>query len=143
MSKSIYVPGVGQITPAAMRVHKAVSEYDERLYFAKNPVNNDWCVYMKMPHGEEPRIIHGFGYDVPEPGRVIDAIVNKDTLRQGDAWYQKHIIDHNERLRREKAYAKDQQVWDAAERVEHSLRKTEGLTANPNIVSTRKVNKKK
>lgn len=143
MAKSIYVPGIGQVTPGAMRVHKRVNEYDERLSFCKNPVAGDYVVKMSMPHGEPDRIIHGFGYDIPPADYVLEQIIKKDTLRQGQAWFDKTIAEHNAKLKAAKEYARDQQVWDAAERVEHSLRKTEGLAANPNVKSVRNLSKKK
>lgn len=143
MAKSIYVPGVGQITPAARRVHNRVNEYDERLKFHRNATNGDWVVSMSMPHGEPDRIIHGFGYDVPPADYVLEQIIKKDTLRAGIEWFNKKITEHNDRLKAERDYKVDQQTWDAAERVEHGLRKAEGLAASPVIKSTRNMTKKK
>lgn len=107
---------------AAYRVDRAVNEYDERLMFARNDDTGDWCVYIRMPAGEQPYPVVGFGAEIPNVDDVMFRVRGSDTMRHGWAIFneiQKTQDDHKKNLQ----YNADQASEESAEVVEHFLRK--------------------
>lgn len=125
MGVQMYVPGRGNIDLSEYRVDKAVHEYDERLFFARNIQTGQYCIYMKMPHGEPDLPILGFD-DVPHPEDALKRLYHADTLRHGEK-----ILDdmnrHNEKLREAARKQAEDGAEQVAEVVEWASRK-EGLT---------------
>lgn len=89
-AERIWLPGQGVVDLAPMRVHRAVQAYDERLIFGrindqKHPGFGDWCVFVKMPHGQNPVPVLGFGKnEMPEPEEVIRRCDQANTRKHGD-----------------------------------------------------------
>jgi len=118
---SIYIPGHGEMSWDEIRVDRAVKEYDERLFFARNAETWDWCVYIKMPHGEPAYPVLGFGQIVPSTDVVLDKLYRGDTLRHGWKIFdeiQKSQEDYKKQFR----VAADEATEESAEVVEHFLR---------------------
>lgn len=80
---TIHIPGIGETSTESRAVDRAVNEYDERLYFKRNEETGQWCIYMKMPHGEAPYPVFGFD-TMPSPLFAIESLVKADTMRQGE-----------------------------------------------------------
>jgi len=80
MSVRLYVPGQGMVDASAYRVQKAVKEYDERLFFARNTDTGQWCIYLQTERDVEPLPILGFN-EIPDDLEHI-----KKELYKRDAW---------------------------------------------------------
>lgn len=81
-SARIWLPGQGVVDLEPMRVHRAVSQYDERLMFGRHD-NGDWCIFVKMPHGEIPLPVLGFGRELPTPEEAVRRADAANTRRYG------------------------------------------------------------
>lgn len=81
-SAKIWLPGQGVVDLEPMRVHRAVSQYDERLMFGRHD-NGDWCIFVKMPHGEIPLPVLGFGSELPTPEEAVRRADEANTRRHG------------------------------------------------------------
>lgn len=118
---NIYIPGRGELSWDEIRVDRAVKEYDERLFFAKNIETRDWCVFIKMPHGEDPYPVIGFGKEIPPKEVVLEKLYKADTMRHG--WdifnsIQKSQNDFKDNFRKNA----DEATEESVEVVEHFLR---------------------
>lgn len=131
---SLFIPGRGDVNFKALKVDKAVNNYYERLFFARNEANGDWCVFMKMPPGVDPVPVLGFGVDIPDPEFAVKRLWECDTRVHGDRLFDE-MIKSQERYKNEKRYAASQASGDSAERIEHLLRQ---YGKSPVIKSTRK-----
>lgn len=83
MSVKIYVPGKGLVDASMNRVDTAVNEYDERLFFAQNGETGQYCIFLKMPHGEDPLPVLGFD-TIPHPEDALKRLYYADTMRHGE-----------------------------------------------------------
>jgi hypothetical protein len=119
---SIWVPGKGEYDVRAYRVDKAVSEYNERLSFEKNPHTGDWCVFIRMPSPEQPVALMGFEDQIPEPDVVVRRLYESDSLRHGEKIYNE-AVKSQEAFKAHKRYLADQASEESAEVLEHFLRK--------------------
>ena len=81
-SERIWLPGQGVVDMAPMKVHRAVSQYDERLMFGRHE-NGDWCIFVKMPHGKNPLPVLGFGTGLPTPEEAVRRADAANTRRHG------------------------------------------------------------
>jgi len=81
--EKIYIPGRGELHLDEYRVHRAVQEYDERLMFGRNELTGDWCVFVKMPHGEAPVAVIGFGREIPDPAEAVRRADAANTRKHG------------------------------------------------------------
>lgn len=118
----IYIPGHGELSWDEYRADRAVKEYDERLFFARNYDTWDWCVYIKMPYGEPPYPVIGFGREIPPVDVVLKRVYDADTMRHGWKIFdeiQKSQEDYKKALR----VKADEATEESAEVVEHLLRK--------------------
>jgi len=106
---------------AAYKVDYAVRQYDNRLMFARNMDNGDWCIFVRMPNDAEPYPILGFQDTIPEPFEAIDRLKAADTMRHGDRIY-KDMVASQEKYRADLKYTADQAIADSAERTEHMMR---------------------
>lgn len=99
----IWLPGQGVVDLEPMRVHRAVNAYDERLMFGRindesHPGYGDWVIFVKMPHGEAPLPVLGFGKQIPTPEEAVRRADEANTRKHG----QKLLDDfHKERKSRE------------------------------------------
>lgn len=125
MGVQLYVPGRGNIDLSEYRVDKAVNEYDERLYFARNLSTGQWCIYLRTVPSEPDLPLLGFD-EVPHPEDAIKRLYRADTLRHGEK-----ILDemnrHNEKIREQARKDAAEAAEELAEVVEWAHRK-EGLT---------------
>jgi hypothetical protein len=119
---SIYIPGHGELSFAEFKVDRAVREYDDRLFFARNAKTWDWCVYISMPRPEEPYPVIGFGQEVPEVHEVLRRLHNADTMRHGWEIFDE-IQKSQDDFKKKFAYNADQASEESAEVIEHFLRR--------------------
>lgn len=118
---SIYIPGHGEMSFAEARVDRAVRDYDERLFFARNAETWDWCVFIKMPRPEEPYPVVGFGKDIPSVDTVIQRIMAADTMRHG--WQiLDDIVKSQEDYKKKFKDKTDAAGEESAEHIEFMLR---------------------
>ena len=96
-SERIWLPGQGVVDMAPMKVHRAVSQYDERLMFGRHE-NGDWCIFVKMPHGMTPRPVLGFGTELPTPEEAVRRADAANTRKHGEKLL--HDIMADDRRRR-------------------------------------------
>lgn len=106
---------------AAYKVDYAVRQYDDRLMFARNMDNGDWCIFVRMPGDAPPYPVLGFQDSIPEPNEALDRLKAADTMRHGDKIY-KDMIASQEKYRADLKYNADQAIADSAERTEHMMR---------------------
>lgn len=118
----IYIPGHGEMSWDEIRVDRAVKEYDERLFFARNADTWDWCVFIKMPSPEPAYPVLGFGYNVPPVDVVMQRLVAADTMRAGNKIYDDIVKSQND-YRAKLDYAASQASEEASEPVEWLMRK--------------------
>jgi hypothetical protein len=117
----IYIPGHGEMSWEEVRVDRAVKEYDERLFFARNANTWDWCVFVKMPRPEPAFPVIGFGQEVPSVDVVMDKLRRGDLMRNGDRIYN-DIVKSQQDFRKRNRAKGDVASEESAEVVEHFLR---------------------
>jgi hypothetical protein len=66
-----------------LAVDKAVSEYDERLYFEHNPETNQWCIFLKTIPSEPDLPLLGWD-EIPNVDVALRRLYNADSLRHGE-----------------------------------------------------------
>jgi hypothetical protein len=118
----IYIPGHGEMSWDEVRIDRAVKEYDERLFFARNADTWDWCIYIKMPSPEPAYPVIGFGYNVPPVDHVMQRVRAADTMRAGNKIYDDIVKSQND-YRKNLEYEASQASSAAAEPTEWLLRK--------------------
>lgn len=128
--QGILVPGQGIVNMDALRVDTAVREYDERLRFGYNPVNQDWIVYIALPRdyvgahyhidGEPVMPVLGFGGRIPAPSEATRKLYETDAWRHGNKLYEK-MLKHNEQVRKQQAEEAEAEIAEAVERAEHAI----------------------
>jgi hypothetical protein len=119
---NIYIPGQGEKSFDELRIDRAVREYDERLFFARNADTRDWCVYIMMPRPEPPYPVIGFGRELPPVDEVMRLIYRSDTKRHGWQIYDE-IVQSQEDYKKQFRVAADEATEESAEVVEHFLRR--------------------
>lgn len=116
-----FVAGRGMVDSEVLAVDKAVSEYDERLYFDRNQNTGQWCAFLKTPPSEPDLPIFGWDH-IPHPHDAVKRIYQNDALRHGD-----EILDRIDRENAERTRpldeAADQASGQAAEVMEWGFRK--------------------
>lgn len=137
-AQEILVPGRGVINFDALRVDRAVKEYDERLSFGYNPKNEDWVVYIKLPRdfkdawyqieGENVMPVLGVGKEIPIPDAVIKRLWETDAWRNGEEIYD-NMLKHNAAIKAEQNEQADQLNQEVAERIAHVQNHFEGKGA--------------
>lgn len=128
--QGILVPGQGIVNMDALRVDTAVREYDERLRFGYNPVNEDWIVYIALPRdyvgahyhidGNPVMPVLGVGREIPPPSVVTRRLYETDAWRHGNKLYEK-MLKHNEQVRKQQAEEAEAEIAEAVERAEHAI----------------------
>lgn len=129
-TQGILVPGKGIVNVDALRVDTAVREYDERLRFGYNPVNQDWIVYIALPRdyqgahysidGEPVMPVLGFAGRIPQPSEATRKLYETDAWRHGNKLYDK-MLKENERLKKKNAEDAEAEIAEAVERAEHAI----------------------
>jgi hypothetical protein len=119
---SIYIPGHGEMSWDEIRADRAVKEYDERLFFARNADTWDWCVFISMPRPEPPYPVIGFGREIPSVDEVRRRIYNADTTRHGWQIYDE-ILKSQEDYKQGFRHKADEATEESAEVIEHFMRK--------------------
>lgn len=97
-SERIWLPGQGVVDMAPMKVHRAVSAYDERLMFGRHE-NGDWCIFVKMEHGRKPLPVLGFGTEMPTPEEAVRRADAANTRKHGDKLLRDIKADDERRRR--------------------------------------------
>ena len=119
---SIYIPGHGELSFDEYRIDRAVREYDERLFFARNNDTWDWCVFVRMPGSEPAYPVIGFGRELPPLDEVMRLVYRSDTKRHGWQIYDE-IVASQEAYKKKFRDKADEATEESAEIVEHFLRK--------------------
>lgn len=83
-AEKIWLPGQGVVDLGPMKIHRALQAYDERLLFGRNEDNGDWCAFVKMPHGQAPVPVIGFGKELPTPEEAVRRCDAANTRRHND-----------------------------------------------------------
>lgn len=138
---NILVPGKGYVDLDAVRVQRAIQEYDERLHFGFNETNGDWVIYVIMERGSESSLyviddkpawpVIGFGETIPSPEEAITKLRASDTRIHGDK-ILKDMEKHNEGIKREHEDKADDAAGQMAEGLEWANRKL-GTHPSPRI----------
>lgn len=118
----IYIPGHGEMSWDEIRIDRALKEYDERLFFARNADTWDWCVFVRMPSPEPAYPVIGFGYNLPPFEHVMERVKKADTMRVGNRIYD-DIVKSQEAYRKRLDDAASEASSEAAEPTEWLLRK--------------------
>ena len=118
---SIFIPGQGTKSFDELRIDRAVREYDERLFFARNDDTRDWCVFITMPRPEPPYPVIGFGSELPPVEEVMRLVRRSDTKRHGWKIYDE-IVQSQEDFKKQFRVKADEATEESAEVVEHFLR---------------------
>lgn len=120
---TVWIPNKGNWSSSAQRVDTAVREYDERLYFRRNPDTNDWCVYIKTELDAGIPVL-GFGDTIPHPDDALKKLYLTDTMRHGEKLLD-DMNRRNESIRKEKLRGAEEASGEAAEVLEWGHRKME------------------
>jgi hypothetical protein len=118
---SIYIPGHGEMSFDEARIDRAVREYDERLFFARNAETWDWCVFVRMPRPEPAYPVIGFGQELPPVDEVMRRVYRADAHKHGFEIYDE-ILASQEAYKKKYRDAADEASEESAEVVEHFLR---------------------
>lgn len=128
---SIWLPNKGDTNFAALRVDKAVKEYDENLSFGQNNDTGDWCIFL-IRRGEAPLPVIGFGREIPHPEDAIKRLYRADAQRRGNEILDE-INRHNAGLEKVRDDAAQEGEARLAEVAEWALRH-EGRTSHKKVV---------
>ena len=127
----LYIPGMGEVNLEEYRVHRAVQEYDERLMFGRNLDTGDWCIFVKMPHGEDPIAVLGFGTELPAPEEAVRRADAANTRKHGQA-IRERMEAHNEEIREKKRKESEETAEIGAEILDYAYRKA-GVHPAPRV----------
>lgn len=120
---SIYLPGQGLVDIDVARAHAASQEYDRRCSFKRHPESGQWCNFMQMPRGFDPPEVPVKGWDhIPTPDEVKKFLSESDAEKHGDKLRQ-NLNARNEKRKGESRYAQEQKDGEAAEYMDHIIRK--------------------
>lgn len=78
-----FVSGRGMVDSDVLAVDRAVSEYDERLYFDRNLETGQYCIYLRTIPSEPDLPLFGFD-EIPQPLEAVGRLHRADTLRHGE-----------------------------------------------------------
>lgn len=120
MGVQIFVRGLGMVDSECYAVHKAVNEYDARLSFERHPVFGDYCVFMKMPHGQDPLPVFNYGQSIPHHEDAVKRLHQADAVRRGEEILD-NMNQHNEELRVQSALPAEHAEWELAEAMESAF----------------------
>lgn len=105
----------------AYRVDRAVREYDERLMFARNEQTGDWCVFIKMPKGEQPYPVLGFQDTIPEPHQAMERLMAADCMRHGNKIYD-DVMRSQQKVKDDARKVADEARDESVEHIEFMMR---------------------
>lgn len=134
VTTSIWLPQKGDTNFAALRVDKAVREYDEQLSFGRNNDTGDWCIFL-LRRGEAPLPVIGFGSEIPHPEDAIKRLYRADAQRRGNEILDE-INRHNKQIELARDVAAAEGEARLAEVAEWALR-VEGKTPHKKVVMGR------
>ena len=114
---TIYVPGKGHMDTTLFGIDRALHDYDDRLYLKFNEVQQEWCVYVKVPRGTGDDVpVLGLGTEKPHRDYVMEKIRSMDTMTHASKMLD--VIDrHNQKIKDEQAYKFNEQVLEAGEKI--------------------------
>ena len=132
MGFATFVTGRGMVDSDVLAVDRAVSEYDERLYFDRNSETGDWCIFLKTIPSEPDIPVLGWDHqEIPSPEAALKRLYQADSLRQGE-----EILDGMKRRNRDAEEpfrrATEDAAGQTAEGFEWAFRKM-GKHPNPRI----------
>ena len=91
LANKIWVPGshANSVDKRIADIQRKLTEYDERLVFGRNEETGDWCIFVKMPPGAAVELWPAIGFrtEVPEPDEAMRRLIEADTLRIGDRFF--------------------------------------------------------
>lgn len=127
----IHLPGRGAVDLATRNVDRAVNEYDERLFAARNPRNGLDTVFVKMSpftdwmsddgldiEGQRCLPVLAFPEGFPDTQEVLRRIYLADAVRRGSEILDE-INKNNEKIRVAERYAASEAAGETAEVMEH------------------------
>lgn len=116
-AERIWLPGQGVVDLGPMKIHRALQAYDERLIFGRindesHPGYGDWVAFVKMPHGQNPVPVIGFGKEMPTPEEAVARCDRANTRKHNDTLLRM-IKEDDERRRAaiDKEFEKLQEVY--------------------------------
>jgi hypothetical protein len=118
---SIYIPGLGEKSFDEIRIDRAIKEYDERLFFARNMETRDWCVFVRMPRPEPAYPVIGFGGELPSVDEVMRRVRRADAHKHGFQIYDE-IMDSQKKYKQQFRDRANDATEESVEVVEHFLR---------------------
>lgn len=130
MGFKVAVLGRGLVDSDELAVDRAVTEYDERLYFARNEQTGQYCIYLKTISTEPDLPLVGWD-TIPHPEDAVKRLYQTDSLRHGE----KILDDMNRRnadFMKQYEVAADEATYELAEAFESNLR-ARGAHPNPRI----------
>lgn len=80
---ALWLPGQGMVSLEGSRIGRAVSEYDDRLFYARNDETGDYCIFIKMGPGNPPYPLYGWREE-PSVEEALRVVQDRDTKRRGD-----------------------------------------------------------
>jgi hypothetical protein len=113
-------------------VDRAVREYDERLFYARNATTGLHTIFIKQLHGEDPLPVLAFPDGEPSPEYAIKRLYETDALRHGDKLLD-DIHRHNESIKQQFRDAAADAAGQYAEAVE-SYMHDQGQTPYKKVV---------
>ena len=110
--RTIYIPGQGRVDLDVVAADRAAREYDERLSFRRNEETGDYCIFIKMPHGQPDYPVLGFGQKVPDRDEIWKRLYETDGVRFGE-----EIMERTLRFMKAEKAAKEKYMRECAEQV--------------------------
>jgi len=122
----LWLPNKGFTNQEMREVDRAVSEYDERLFFAHDPETDLFVIYIKMPHGQDPYPVCGFT-NVPSKYDALKWLKKNDSRVHGtDKLWSDHISEAKKERSKKTPEFEDAQE-EIAEAVESYARNNQDL----------------
>lgn len=123
-AEKIWLPGQGVVDMGPMKVHRALQAYDDRLMFGRNEDTGDWCAFVKMPHGQAPVPVIGFGRELPTPEDAVKRCDAANTRR-----HSSQLLDMvtRDEIKRQEIYAKQRE--ELAEVYADIMKEAKGVKA--------------
>jgi hypothetical protein len=122
---NVYLPELGMVSKATLKVDDELRRYDERLFLKRHPDTGDYCVYIKQPHWSDPPdvVVLGLGPNPPiDWYAVLYKMYEMDTLNHASTMLNA-VNEWNEKKRREAKQRADEATMFAAEHLEYAKRR--------------------
>lgn len=108
----------------AVRVRRAVKEYDPNLDFGRNELSGQWCIFLKRGTSEVTKEVDlpilGFN-DIPHPDDALARLRQSDALRTGNEILDK-IVKNNSDIEDRREVAAQEAAEASAEAFDWGFR---------------------